>query len=280
MHPDLFSLGPLHVKTYGFCMALGFLAAWQVLAWICKRTNRNPEPISNLVLLMMVSGVLGSRIAYVIEHWTSEFAGHLERIIRVDQGGLMFYGGLILAILVFFVWCFVKKERIIGVADMMTLVIPLGHAFGRIGCFFYGCCYGRHSEAACSVVFPRGSPAWYEQVNHGLIPHSATAALPVLPTQIFEACAVFALFGVLFLLYRRFGQRLPGLVTGSYFVGYACIRFGIEILRGDPRAEVGPFSISQTISLGLLLAGGCCLVLASRGFWAQSSETSKNGSVA
>ena len=73
-----------------------------------------------------------------------------------------------------------------------------------------------------------------------------------------------ALFGVLFLVYRRFWDRLPGLVTGCYFVGYACIRFGIEVLRGDPRAEVGPFSISQTISLGLLLAGGAFIMVAFR----------------
>ncbi|MGN0853326.1 MAG: prolipoprotein diacylglyceryl transferase [Kiritimatiellia bacterium] len=274
MHPDLFSLGPLHVKTYGFCMALGFLAAWRVLAWTCRRVARDPEPVSNLILLMMVSGVVGSRIAYVIEHWQSEFAGHLERIVRVDQGGLMFYGGLMLAIAVFFVWCFVKRERIVEMADMMTLVIPLGHAFGRVGCFFYGCCYGLPSPAACAVAFPRGSPAWYEQVNRGLIPHSAAAALPVLPTQLFEAGAVLALFGALFLLYRRFGQRLPGVVTGCYFAGYACIRFGIEILRGDPRAEIGPFSISQTISLGLLAAGVACGALASRGVFVRAARPS------
>lgn len=264
MHPDLVSLGFLHIKTYGAFMALAFLAGWQVIAFLCRRTGRNPEPLSNLLMLMMASGVVGARLAYVIEHWRSEFAGHPELIVRVDQGGLMFYGGLILAVLVFVTWCRVKKESLVRLADLFTTVVPLGHAFGRVGCFFYGCCYGRLSDSPCAVAFPRGSPAWYEQVNAGLVAGEATASLPVLPTQLFEAAAVLALFVVLFLLYRRYWQRLPGFVMGCYFVGYACIRFGIEVLRGDPRAAVGPFSISQTISLGLLLAGGALIVVAFR----------------
>ena len=253
MHPDLVPFLP--IKTYGFCMALGFLAAWQVIAGLCRRTGRKSEPLQNLVITMMVSGIVGARAAYVIEHWSSEFAANPASIIRVDQGGLMFYGGLILAFIVFLAWCWIKRENCIRVADLFVVVIPLAHAFGRVGCFFYGCCYGRLSDSVCAVSFPRGSPAWYEQLNHGLIQSTANRSLAVLPTQLFEAAAVLALFAVLFMLYRRFWQRLPGLTFGCYFIGYACIRFGIEMLRGDPRAVVGPFSIGQTISLCLALFG-------------------------
>ncbi len=264
MHPDLVSIGFLHVKTYGACMALGFLAAWQVVAWLCRRTGRDAEPLSNLLVLMMVTGIVGARAAYVVEHWSSEFAANPWQIVRVDQGGLMFYGGLILAMAAFLVWCRVRRERIVPLIDLFAVVVPLGHAFGRIGCFFYGCCYGRLSEAACAVAFPRGSPAWHEQVRAGLVTSDAQCALPVLPTQLFEAAAVFALFCALLVLYRRFWKRAPGLVIGCYLAGYACIRFGIEVLRGDPRATVGPFSISQTISLALLLAGGALAFRACR----------------
>lgn len=264
MHPDLFSIGPFHVKTYGLCMALGFLAAWQVLAWLCRRAGRKAEPMSNLIMLMMVSGVVGSRAAYVIEHWGAEFANHPERIVRVDQGGLMFYGGLILAVVVFFAWCFAKRERVLPLADMLTVVIPLGHAFGRVGCFFFGCCYGRVSSSPCAVAFPRASPAWYEQVNAGLLQPSAAKSLAVLPTQLFESAAVLALFAALLLVHRRFAQSRAGLVSGCYFIGYACIRFMLEVLRGDPRAAVGPFSISQTISIGLLFLGAALVSLAFR----------------
>jgi phosphatidylglycerol:prolipoprotein diacylglycerol transferase len=249
MHPDLFSIGFLHIKTYGCCMALGFFAAWHVLAYLCRRIGRPFDPIGNLVISLMVSGVVGSRIAYVIEHWQSEFADRPMDIIRVDQGGLMFYGGFILSFVIFFLWCFIKKERPLVLADLLCIVLPLGHAFGRIGCFFYGCCYGRDSNAWCAVVFPAGSPSWYE---HG------RKMVSVLPTQLFEAAALLALFAALLAFWHRktfmrsFGE---GALTGLYMIGYGAIRFGIEYLRGDPRAAVGPFSISQTISIGLMMLG-------------------------
>ncbi len=255
MFPDLFSIGFLHLKTYGFMMAIGFLVGWQIIVWLCKRTGRNPDPFCNLVMLMMVSGVVGSRIAYVIEHWSAEFAANPMNVIRVDQGGLMFYGGLILSMVVFFTWCYVKKEKVVELADLLSCVIPISHMFGRIGCFFYGCCYGRLSDSPCAVCFPRSSPAWYEQMRDGLIKHDAQHALPVLPTQLFEAGCLLVLFCILFYLYRRFWNRFPGLTTGAYMIGYAVIRFFIEYMRGDPRAAVGPFSISQSISLALCALG-------------------------
>ena len=247
MFPDLVDLGFLHLKTYGACMAIGFLLCWHLVERLSGRKD-----LSNMLLSLMVSGVVGSRIAYVIEHWQAEFAANPAQIIRVDQGGLMFYGGLILAIAVFFVWCLVKKENVLKMADLLCTVIPLGHAFGRIGCFFYGCCYGKDSNAWCAVTFPVGSPSWYE---HG------RQLVSVLPTQLFEAGALLALFAVLMAVWFR-GRRGHGQIAGLYLVGYAVIRFVIEYLRGDPRAAVGPFSISQTISIAMLLFGVASMAFA------------------
>ena len=247
MFPDLIDLGFLHLKTYGACMATGFLLCWHLVERLSGRKD-----LSNLLLSLMVSGVIGSRIAYVVEHWQSEFAANPLLVVRVDQGGLMFYGGFILAFLVFFVWCFVKKENPLKLADLLAAVVPLGHAFGRIGCFFYGCCYGRDSDCWCAVTFPAGSPSWFE---HG------RQMVSVLPTQLFEAAALLVLFGgLMWVWFRHRGTETrrgmgPGCILGFYLCGYAVIRFGIEILRGDPRAAVGPFSISQTISIGMLVLG-------------------------
>ena len=245
MFPDLIDRGFLHLKTNGACMATGFLLCWMLVEKLSGRKD-----LSNLLLSLMIGGVVGSRIAYVIEHWQSEFAANPAAIIRVDQGGLMFYGGFILSFVIFFVWCFLKKEKPLELVDLLAAVVPLGHAFGRIGCFFYGCCYGRDSDAWCAVTFPMGSPSWYE---HG------RRMVSVLPTQLFEAAALLVLFGVLMWVWRGRktgdGRRGDGLILGFYLVGYAVIRFGIEVLRGDPRAAVGPFSISQAISIGMLIIG-------------------------
>ena len=262
MHPDLFSIGPITVKTYGFCMALGFFAAWQVLGRLCRRSGRNPEAFSNLVVLLLIGGVLGSRVAYVIEHWSAEFAAHPADVVKVWQGGLMFYGGLILDIAIYFAWCILKKEKMLEVADLLSAVIPLGHAFGRVGCFFYGCCYGRQCGAAWAVAFPRGSPAWHEQAQAGLIPWSATASLPVLPTQFVEAAALLVLFALVIMAYRRFHADLAGFSTGCYLAGYAVVRFGMEYLRGDPRAAALGMSIGQILSVLIFFAGLAFMVVA------------------
>ncbi|MBO7688561.1 MAG: prolipoprotein diacylglyceryl transferase [Kiritimatiellae bacterium] len=253
MHPDL--IPGLPVKTYGFCMALGFLAAWQVLAWLCRRTGRKPEPLSNLLMLMLFSGIVGARIEYVREFWDREFASDPLSVFKVWQGGLVFYGGLILAIAVFLVWCRVRRERVAPVADAFVTIIPLAHAFGRVGCFFYGCCYGRLSQSAFAVAFPRLSPAWSAQCGAKLIPESAPASLPVLPTQLFEAAAVFCLFVVLLFVFLDNWRKRPGFTTGCYLAGYACIRFGLEFLRDDLRQRFGTMSIGQVISIGLFVLG-------------------------
>ena len=253
MHPDL--IAGLPIKTYGFCMALGFLAAWQVLSWLCRRTGRQPEPLSNLLMLMLFSGIIGARLEYVREFWGREFASDPLSVFKVWQGGLVFYGGLILAIVVFFVWCRVRRERMAPVADLFVTVVPLAHAFGRVGCFFFGCCYGRESTCALAVAFPRHSPAWNAQLEAGRILQSAQASLPVLPTQLFEAAAVLCLFAVLMFVFLRNWNRRPGFTTGCYLAGYACIRFSIEFLRDDMRQRFGDVSIGQVVSIGLFGLG-------------------------
>ena len=255
MFPDLIKFDFLSLHTYGACMAVGFFICWKLAEKLSGRRD-----LSDLLMYLMIGGVAGSRIAYVIEHWQTQFARAPLDIFKVWQGGLMFYGGFILALIVFFVWCRVKKESPLAMSDLICVVLPLGHACGRIGCFFYGCCYGRLSESALAVSFPRGSPAWGEQLEHGLIDSTALRSLPVLPTQLFEAAALLVLFALVLAIYLRTRRY----AAGVYLVGYAFIRFGVEYLRGDPRAAVGPFSISQTISIGVFLAGVVFLTLAFR----------------
>ena len=254
MFPDLIDLGFLHLKTYGACMAVGFLLCWNLVERLSGRKD-----LSNLLISVMIAGVVGSRIAYVIEHWSAEFAANPLLVVRVDQGGLMFYGGLILALVVGAVWCFVRRENPLALADLMATVVPLGHACGRIGCFFYGCCYGRLSDSPLAVSFPAHSPAWVEQYHAGLIAATAPRALPVLPTQLFEAGGLLVLFAVLLLLRSR-APRPNGFLLGAYLGGYALLRFALEFLRGDPRAAIGPFSISQSISLAMALLAVVLLV--------------------
>ncbi len=261
MHSELLQLGPITLRAYGLCMALGFLFGWQAAARLCRRTGQDADRLTSLLTWMMLSSVAGARAAYVMEHWTAEFSGNLSAIIRVDQGGLMFYGGFITAAVVLLLHAFLQKQNLFAITDLVLTVVPLGHAFGRVGCFLHGCCYGKLTTSCIGVCFPRHSPAWWDQLHAvpPLIAQDAAESMPVIPTQLFESAANALLFVALYRLYpRRHRQR--GLITGCYLVGYATLRFMIEYLRGDPRMAVGPFSISQTISIGLLVLGLACLL--------------------
>ena len=263
MHSELFTIGPFSIHTYGLCMAIGFLLAWQLIIRLGKRTGQKLPDMTSLLTWVMLCAIAGARTAYVCEHWTSEFAGHPLAILRLDQGGLMFYGGLIAAFIPLILCTVVRHIPFFAVGDLIATALPLGHAFGRLGCFMHGCCYGRESHAWCAVAFPPGSPAWSEQLHAGEITAAAPASIPVLPTQLLESIGLLAIFFFLFAFYPRAWRR-RGLVSGTYLILYAILRFNLEYLRGDPRMQVGPFSISQTISLGMALLGIAMLAFALR----------------
>ncbi len=260
MYSEIFQFGPITIRAFGLCLALGFIAALWVATRLAAHTpNRNPDALSTLAVWMIVAGVMGARIAYIAEHWSAEFSepvgsGYLAAFIRLDQGGLMFYGGLAGAALAMVIFARVTRDSFFELADLIVTVLPLGHAFGRVGCFMHGCCYGKVADTLISVRFPRPSPAWYDHVTRGLIPDSAAYSLPVIPTQLIEAAGNVILFSLLASRYRRWADR-PGLAVGAYALGYAALRFGIEALRGDPRMPVGVFSISQAVSLALAAFG-------------------------
>jgi phosphatidylglycerol:prolipoprotein diacylglycerol transferase len=263
MHSELFHLGPFTLRAFGLLMALGFLAAGYAAVRLARGTHRNADYLSTLVVWLMVAGVIGARLAYVAEHWSSEFAGHLEALYRIDQGGLMFYGGAAGAGVALYLFARLRRERFFELTDLLLAVLPLGHAFGRLGCFMHGCCHGRITASGIGIAFPRHSPAWVLHVQAGLLPETAACSLPVIPTQLIESAANLTLFAVLFWLYRRHHGR-TGLITAIYLMSYAAIRFYVESLRGDLRQPVGPLSISQAISLAVFLAGLLLLALRPR----------------
>lgn len=254
----LFKIGPLTVHSFGLMVALGFVFSLFAMRFLAKRGfggGITDDSIANLLVVIMLGGAFGARIAYVAEHWQSEFAGNFfPEFFRFDKGGLMFYGGLIGAILAIALFSYMKKVNLIDVLDLCAAVLPLGHAFGRTGCFLNGCCFGRISDSPIAVCYPPRAPAWTSQLQEGLITSAASKSLPVLPSQLIEAGLNLALFSVLvFIILKK--KPLRGFISGIYLIGYAVIRFFTETLRSDPRMQVGTLSIGQTISIGIFAAG-------------------------
>ena len=181
----------------------------------------------------------------------------------------MFYGSIVIAGLVLVAYCARARLRMLPLLDLFAVVVPVGQAFGRVGCFLNGCCYGRPADTWLSVRYPALSIPWHDQVNAGLLPAGAPASLPMLPSQLIEAAGCALLFLLLLWAYRRLnpsgvpvaerpapGARDPaGAALAIYLAGYGVLRFIVETLRSDERAHPfgGPFTISQAISLGALL---------------------------
>jgi len=208
-----------------------------------------------LMFWVMIGGIVGARVAYVMENWPV-YAADPASIIRVDQGGLVFYGGFVAAAMAVVV--FARRHRIplARLTDFVVTSVPLSHALGRAGCFLNGCCFGGcASSAVPHVQFPQHSIPWYSQLREGVIDSHAALSKPVHPVQLYEAGFNLVVYGVLVWLFRR--KLRTGTVTGVYLVLYAIGRFALEFLRGDraDRLAVQQFSIGQFVSILVLAAG-------------------------
>jgi len=261
MHPLLLDLGPLKIHWYGACVALALLAYMFTLRRLGRDTGRSPDYISNLLIVIVLSAVVGSRMAYVLEHWSEHYAADPLSVFNITQGGHVFYGGLLLSGAAIVLFARIHRERLLGLFDFLVTALPLAHAIGRVGCFLEGCCYGRQcGDSALGVTYPPHSHAWSQQLHDGLISH-ADPTLPLYPTQLFEAAALLALFAILMATWRRRvcrafasppSRRHEGVQLALYLALYAAARFILETFRSDTRLLVGPLTIGQAISLALL----------------------------
>lgn len=250
MHSEL--IPGLPIKTFGLCIAVG---VW--LSWILLERLLGKKEVASLVTWLVVAGIAGARAAHVVEYWHEDgFDRDPASVFAVWQGGLVFYGGLVAGAAAFAAWCAAKKEDALKIADALAVVVPLGHAFGRIGCFFHGCCWGRPSDSFLAVTFPAGSPAYFARHLHAGDPRS----VPLLPTQLIESAALFALFAALWLLYRK--RR--AFTASAYLSGYGVIRFFIEFLRDDDRPSMWGLSSAQLVSLALIALGAAVFVWSMR----------------
>ena len=134
----------LRIYGYGLMMVLGFLTAISIARWRARRMGESPDVMTQVGILSLIGGVLGARLAYVIQHWDTQFAhAHsLGDILNITSGGLIYYGGLVLASLVVLVFLLAKRLPIRRHLDIVTVSLMVGLAFGRAGCLLNGCCYG------------------------------------------------------------------------------------------------------------------------------------------
>ncbi len=314
MYPELFRIPftSLTIKSYGLMMVIAFLIAMFVIRFLSKKLTSNPDHITNAALYALIAGLIGARLFYVI-HYFRNFKDNLLSVFAIWQGGLELLGG-VFAILVIILYLTIHKLPTRQYLDIVAVGLMAALAFGRIGCFLNGCCYGKPADVPCAVSFPYGSLAYRSQVKPDLernrekpyfkLPESffnhyyqngspvkilkkredLTAqqekylkdenklrSLPVHPTELYSSLNGLLIAIILFLCWKRPQKALknkenkfltaPGSVFALMFILYAPTRFGIEFLRDDNPFGFLGFTVSQNISLFLLIPLGFILML-------------------
>ncbi|MGD9975900.1 MAG: prolipoprotein diacylglyceryl transferase [Desulfatirhabdiaceae bacterium] len=245
MYPILFRFGNISLFTYGLMLAIAFLTGIMLAKKEAVRTGMDPDQIMDLSFYILISALLGARIFYILTD-IKRFIHDPVEIIRIWNGGLVFYGGFIGAVIAAVI--FMKKHSmpLLKTADIMAPGLVIGQAIGRIGCLFAGCCYGKVCDLPWAITF-----------HH---PESlAPLDIPLHPTQLYAVLAKTSIFVYLWL--HRKKKRFDGELFWQYVFLYGLMRSAVEFFRGDFRGQtvMNVFSISQVIGLSLALLGAVML---------------------
>lgn len=262
---------PIH--TYGLLLMTGFISAVSLSARLAEREwpgeegARKRDQVLDLSFWVLISAIVGSRVLFIIVNW-KDYSSDLSKIFDLG-GGLVFYGGLIGAMIASLIYARRNDIDFFRLADLAMPAISLGQALGRLGCFSAGCCWGAFTNKAFpfAVHFP-GTPeakdvfghlsgssslAFQSQANetrwiiestgqvyHQAVPGAVRIAdwtvqhghtLSIHPTQLYESIGQFALF--VFLLVMRRYRRFHGQILGMWLMLYAILRTTVELFRGD-----------------------------------------------
>ena len=292
MRPELFNLFGIGFPAYFVLLLSGFLFATALAAISARRIGENPDVLVDLGLAMLLAGVVGSRLLHVFADgyfwdyvhlctdparvdWPLEKAECLSSTYdgiwdaakgvchpkaadcfawaKFWAGGLTYYGGFIGATLaaVFLL----RRDRFSfwKAADLAAVAIPLGLAFGRMGCLLAGCCFGAECSLPWALSFPPRSPASEEQWKAHELDSLRLWSHPVHPTQIYESAASLAIAAVCLMVIAP-RKRYDGQVFAAFLALYAIARFIVEFLRKDDRGGLLGLSTSQLIGVALVVA--------------------------
>lgn len=238
-------LGPITIHMYGLMMAIGFVFALYMSVFRGKKRGLNEDSIYGILICALLGGFIGCRLLYYIV----EFPSILQdpSILWNFSVGYVVYGGIIGGIVASYIYLtFIRKESFIDYFDLVMPAVAAAQGFGRIGCFFAGCCYGAQTDSWFHIVFTNSSFA----PNH----------VKLIPTQLMSSAGDFVIAGILVWFASK--KPLRGRVAAAYLVVYGIGRFIIEFFRNDYRGSIGVLSTSQIISLFMVTIGVVLFLLA------------------
>ncbi|MDZ7780672.1 MAG: prolipoprotein diacylglyceryl transferase [Gemmatimonadota bacterium] len=276
MYPVIFELpewlpflGGEAVTSFGVFMLLAFLTGGYILRAEMRRMGEDPDKAWDLVFMAVVGGIIGAKGYYVLLNYEQLMADPLGLIFA--RGGLVWYGGFFLAT-VLVIWEIRRQKLPLArMADATAPALALAYAVGRIGCFMVGDDWGRPTGSAVGIAFPRGAPPTrvdiIEQefgiaVDPELIEQYGQV-VPVHPTQLYEVGMSTLIFAVLWRL--RGGRRAAGWLFMLWLILAGIERFVVEFFRAKDDRFLGPLTLAQMFSVGIMIVGAVGVARLSRG---------------
>lgn len=236
----------VEIAMYGVMIVFGTAAGILTAVLRSGKTGQPKEDLLYASLYGTIGVIIGAKVLYIITILPLIIENFDLLIHDPDEamallaGGFVFYGGLIGGISAVGIYCRQYGLRFFPLAEALVPSIPLIHAFGRVGCFFAGCCHGIEFPPPIGMYFSKSPVA----------PHDVA----LFPVQLLESALNLAIFAVLLILGKK--RRRQGVVLGAYLLMYAPLRFILEYLRADAwRGIFLGLSTSQWISIALLIAG-------------------------
>jgi phosphatidylglycerol:prolipoprotein diacylglycerol transferase len=221
MFPRLFTWGSFTLHTYGLLVAIGFLAGIYTAQRFARRFGLNPDQIFNLSVYLAIGAIVGAKLFLILQDWRF-YLGHPGQLLSLSllESAGIFYGGLIVALLVSVVYVRRQKLSWLAVGDAIVPGVAVGHAIGRLGCFSAGCCWGKATKHFWGIIFTSA----YAHRTVGV-----PLGVPLEPTQLLGSAAEVVLFIILWRMASR--RKFIGQLTAVYLVLYGIWRFCIDFLR-------------------------------------------------
>jgi len=239
MQPILFKIGSVSVPAHSFMLSLAFIIGALIVIGVCKKQIISINNIFVLIILIQISGILGSRLLFVINNY-SQFKTVLLKVFSLSLGGFAFTGGLFLSILVAIIYIKLNNLPFWKISDCVVPSIAVGIFLTKIGCFLGGCCYGKETSSFLGVQFPADSLAAQKfGVQH-----------LVHPTQLYEAFSGLIILAIA-ILYVPKHRKFEGQLFLSFMTLYLIGRTLNEAFRGDAVHNY-IFNLSQTQFLNII----------------------------
>ena len=236
MFPIFLKIGPITIYYYGIFVSLGVLLGYFICLREARRQGINTAAFFNVIFWTIVFSFIGAKFIYILIN----FREFIRQPLTMIRTGFVFYGGIIFGLVALYLLTKKYSLNFRKIADILSLGIPLSHALGRFGCFSYGCCYGKPTDSFIGMLFPPDSPA-------------GSLGVKVIHAQLIEAFFLILIFLILMNLKKN--KRFEGQLFLYYLFLYCILRFIIEFFRGDERGGMFFLSVSQFISIFVIILG-------------------------